>query len=374
VRRMLLVLVACGSAPEVLDPDAGVGTREVDLLLQLDTSTSSAENRVDLLGALPALVEVLRTGDVDGDGVADHPPVESLRVGVLDADLGSGGVGACAGSDTGSDGVLLTEADPSRPGCTEAQPPFVDLGPEDAAGAFLASRSCVVPTIGGGCGMEQPLEAILKALSPSTRDFATGTGHSDGANAGFLRDDALLVVLALTDENDCSAADPATFFADRASQLDCANASDALHPISRYVDGYLQVKSDPSQLLFALYGGLPLDVAAHGECGACPAGTRCDGRACVLDDVPLHLAAILSNPAMVETEDPTRPGNLVPSCSAASSGNLYPPTRLADVARGLLERGAGVHAASICADDLRPAILDLGAQILRATENARRSR
>ncbi len=62
----------------------------------------------------------------------------------------------------------------------------------------------------GGCGFEQPLKAARLALS----GYATGS-------QGFLRDDALLLVVFVTDEDDCSA-DLALFndpYADACSEL-----------------------------------------------------------------------------------------------------------------------------------------------------------
>jgi hypothetical protein len=49
-----------------------------------------------------------------------------------------------------------------------------------------------------GCGFEQPLHAMRTALTGSL-------------NPGFLRTDALLAVVFLTDEDDCSVRDPALF-------------------------------------------------------------------------------------------------------------------------------------------------------------------
>jgi hypothetical protein len=63
----------------------------------------------------------------------------------------------------------------------------------------------------GGCGFEQPFKAARLALS----------GHAVGAK-GFLRDDALLLVVFVTDEDDCSARDPALFgdyYANACSEL-----------------------------------------------------------------------------------------------------------------------------------------------------------
>lgn len=61
----------------------------------------------------------------------------------------------------------------------------------------------------GGCGFEQPFKAARLALS--------GYG-----SRGFLRDDALLLVVFVTDEDDCSASDPTLFtdrYADACSEL-----------------------------------------------------------------------------------------------------------------------------------------------------------
>jgi len=50
-----------------------------------------------------------------------------------------------------------------------------------------------------GCGFEQPLEAMYRALDD----------HPD--NVGFVRENAYLTVVFVTDEDDCSASDPAIF-------------------------------------------------------------------------------------------------------------------------------------------------------------------
>jgi hypothetical protein len=62
-----------------------------------------------------------------------------------------------------------------------------------------------------GCGFEQPFKAARSVLS----------GSGPGAE-GFLRDDALLLVVFVTDEDDCSARDPMLFgdpYADACSEL-----------------------------------------------------------------------------------------------------------------------------------------------------------
>jgi hypothetical protein len=60
-----------------------------------------------------------------------------------------------------------------------------------------------------GCGIEQQLESVYRALKGADTD-----------SPGFLRDDAILVVLYLTDEDDCSVASSA-FFDDQVDSYRC---------------------------------------------------------------------------------------------------------------------------------------------------------
>jgi hypothetical protein len=134
-----------------------------------------------------------------------------------------------------------------------------------------------------GCGFEQPLEAMVQALD------------ANPVNAGFLRPGALLAVVILTDEDDCSARDPALFDSTQ-TELDsplgplgsfrcfefgvtcdvntrtatgerhaCQPRSDAgalLHPIQRYVD-FLTALKDPGQIAVTVIAGPVPDHAVE---------------------------------------------------------------------------------------------------------------
>ena len=67
------------------------------------------------------------------------------------------------------------------------------------SGTLPDALSCISSVGDAGCGLEAPLEAMKRALDGS---------HPE--NAGFVRRGALLAVVILTDEDDCSA-DPALF-------------------------------------------------------------------------------------------------------------------------------------------------------------------
>ena len=71
--------------------------------------------------------------------------------------------------------------------------------------ADLAETFSCVASIGGGEGIEIQMAAMQAALSE-------GLNGAGGCNEGFLRDDAILVIAVLTDENDSSEGDPPDWY------------------------------------------------------------------------------------------------------------------------------------------------------------------
>jgi hypothetical protein len=217
---LLLLLASCASS-ELTEPVVERDVVEVkqipvgqvpqlDVLLVLDDSPRSEANRANLEGMLPDLAEVLASRTIDG-----WVPVD-LHLGVITTDAG------CGGDDVGDDGDLqsvrhLVGQDP-------AGAP-VDLGTEACAmlggdafitntgapdgsrvtnveGSLADAIACLASVGVDGCEFDQPLEAMRRALTKAK----DGTG-----NHGFLRDDALLMVVIVTDADDCSAGSPALF-------------------------------------------------------------------------------------------------------------------------------------------------------------------
>jgi hypothetical protein len=320
---------------------------ELDVLLQVDSSNSMAEEQALLQAQIPHLAHALATGDSDGDGVQDFPAQDSVRFGVVSPDMGSFGVAVptCGTGDLGAaygdDALLRTEG--LATGCLASYPAVAelsaDMGPTGVT-AFVDQVRCV-GTLGiGGCGFEQQLESLLKASTPSTssiRFFGGTTGHGDGANAALFRPDSMLAMIVLTDEDDCSAADPELFdpMSPRYSgslNLRCFENPGAVHPATRYVDGLLALRSDPADLIYAAITGVPLDA------------------------VGTDYAAMLSHPDMIERVDPADPSRLVRSCETAGVGIAYPPRRIVTVASELDAAGAGTVVGSICSPDFTPAI------------------
>ncbi len=308
-------------------------TDRLDLLLVVDDSGSMTEEQVSFALELPRFLNALVTG-VRPDGTTAEP-VTDIHVGVVSTDMGIGGASVITCEDPdGDDGILQTATDMS--GCPAMHPPFLAFRGGDTS-EFVARASCASSLGTSGCGFEQPLEAMLKALTPSTSPvtFAEGAGHADGANAGFRRAGAALLVIVLTDEEDCSALDADVFNPDSSRypgadlNLRCFHYPEAVHPVRRYVDGLLALEDHPSRVAFASIVGVPVDLA--------PApGT------------PADFDAILSDARMQEYPDPEVRSRLTPSCNVPGRGLAFPPRRFVELSRDLDARGARTTLLSIC--------------------------
>ena len=332
-------------------------TGQVDLLFVVDNSNSMSEEQRGLKDTLAPLVDRLATGDANLDGVPEWPAVVSLHAAVATVDMGTGGftVPTCARSDFGDDGVFWTQGTPEFAGCMPTYPSFLDFRVGGGvSSADLAHDVACLTTVGtGGCGFEQQLEAMLKALSPSAPTpwtaagytaptfFRNTFGHGDRENDGFLRDDSTLVIVMLTDEEDCSARDPEIFnpssptYGATDLNLRCfAHADAALHPIRRYVDGLVQLRRNPGRVVFAPIVGIPQDLVPS-------PGARADWGRLVSPDPSVR------DDRLEERVDPATPTRLLTSCSS-DRGAAYPPIRILQTAQGVEERGGRVVLGSIC--------------------------
>lgn len=347
--------------PDGARPDAPVvpppRTRTVDLLFVIDNSISMVEEQSSLTSELPRMVNILSTGDFDQDGDfagdgevddEDFEPVHELSIGVVTTDMGSGDhlIPTCDEPTFGDDGRLRSRGS-GVSGCLTAYPSFLTYRTGGDPARFAFDVECVAAVGTGGCGIEQPLEAALKALSPArprpwtapfyvAPTFFEGTsGHGDGVSAGFIHPGGVLGVFILSDDDDCSARDPDLF--DPASpdfepgmNLRCfRHGADSLYPIERYVDGLLQLRREPARLVFAPIVGIPTDLVP--AAGSPPEWDR-----------------IAADDRMIPRIDPRDPSELAPSCNVPGLGLAYPPTRTLAVARGLEARGARIVISSIC--------------------------
>jgi hypothetical protein len=216
---------------------------------------------------------------------------------VITGDLGAGGFEAAGCSGSG-DGALLQNA-PRFDGCSPPLYRYIEdlelpfwMCPEGSGpcrernyqGSLAETLACITPIGAGTCEFSQPLEAMRRALDGSI-----------AANNGFLRDDAFLMVLILTDGDDCSAEDATLFDPDAAERgpltafrcaeygLNCdgapptrepasyqscePRADSALYGIDEYRESLISQKADPGMVMVSVVSGLeaPVEVGLNGE-------------------------------------------------------------------------------------------------------------
>jgi len=210
----LIPLFAC-LAPPVESPKTTV-TQEtsvrveqsvknkVDLLFLIDNSPSMAPKQNELVKRFPTLIKAL-------DNFAAQGNPASYHIGVVNSDLGSGPYNLTQGQcHPGGDGAKLQVTPaagavlPAGLSCANfalsGGVRYIDynqltgtnniMGEPDVASAF----SCMAAVGEAGCGFEHQLEASYRALHDTIAE-----------NTGFLRSDAILALVYVTDEDDCSA-------------------------------------------------------------------------------------------------------------------------------------------------------------------------
>ena len=246
----------------------------------------------------------------------------------------------------------------------------------------------------GGCGFEQQLEAGFKALWPKQALDAAGkvimpnpyrfiatteegtwgrgdTPNEQGGNAGFSRggpdDPSLLVVVLLTDEEDCSVKNTEHLkpnnqlpedspYRKEDINLRCYYHKEFLYDIrERYLKGLQRLRPGREDLVvFSAIVGVPPDLVSRGVLQSTDFSDTAAREA--------FYDAILSDARMQEVIDPsTSPGsgqgNLSPSCVRAQAdgtvSTAYPPRRIVELARGFGKNGM---VQSICQDDFTPAL------------------
>ena len=173
-------------------PDAGwVDTQrcqKMDILFVVDNSGSMSEEQTNLATNFPMFATAIDSYMVESGLPLDY------HVGI---------------TTTGRD-VAYTEVIPAFPPFPEQQVPMNEQGDDGAMrqacsmprrwlqrgdAAMSSTLACAANVGTSGPGLEMPLYASELAFSARVQD---------GTNAGFLREDALLAIIYLTDEDDCS--------------------------------------------------------------------------------------------------------------------------------------------------------------------------
>jgi hypothetical protein len=166
------------------------GCTKIDFLFVIDNSSSMRDEQQNLVQSFPGFVDVMRdvvdvtdfhmmVVSTSGDREDEDEP--ALDADECDEIQGAGRRFSRDGDDCGIQG--------GRSYIDQAQP---DLE---------ATFSCVAEVGTGGSLVEEPMDSLIAATS-------AGLNAPGRCNDGFLRDDAILVVTVITDEEDDSDSEP----------------------------------------------------------------------------------------------------------------------------------------------------------------------
>jgi hypothetical protein len=185
----------------------GEGCKAIDFLFVIDNSGSMGDNQQNLITSFPGFIQKIQETIVD---------VDSYHVMVVKTDdywndctiecdffpflCTFGNVNACDGAPSVCDDTL--GAGVNFPIGEDASNQYCSLTggqrfitPQEPVNELPGKFTCIASVGTDGDSGEKPMAALTAALS----DSLNGPG---GCNSGFLRDDAVLVVTIITDEED----------------------------------------------------------------------------------------------------------------------------------------------------------------------------
>ena len=308
---------------------------KLDIVFSIDNSDSMVEEQANLIANFRVFMQVLQDA-IPADSTLD------AHIGVVSSDLGVAldGVGGCntAGGDNGRFQGQPRGACTSSPSGSYIK---TAASEKNFTGTIDETFSCIAALGHMGCGFEHQLAAVRRALGGDP-DY-----EMPPENAGFLRRDARLGVIIITDEDDCSA----------------PNGSDLFTPDTSV---YGPLNSYRCNEYGHLCGGAPPPRAV--ATGLTCASNETDSTHLIkIDELVqffrglkpnpdlLRVAAITGPPSPYGTAPEPMHGNAiepVPSCTSAF-GNADPAVRLDQFVRAF---GSNGLFETICLADLGPAM------------------
>jgi len=179
-------------------------TRKLDLVFMIDNSPSMAPKQQKLQAQFPNLINALEDPN-------NNNALPDLQVAIIDSDLGTdnqwtpGGSNCSPNAANGQSGLgdqgKFRMIDPSACGVTDSTNSWLIAptgGTPNFTGHIADVFACLAGQLGtDGCGEEHQLQAFEFALAPNIA--------INQAQKTMIRNDALLGLVFLTDEDDCSA-------------------------------------------------------------------------------------------------------------------------------------------------------------------------
>jgi hypothetical protein len=256
-----------GGSPK-LDPN------KLDILFVIDDSPAMTAIQQKLSMQLPIFMQVLQN-------LPEGVP--SLHVAVISSDMGAPSDTSTGCSAAGDQGAFFNRPEGTCAATTlTAGASYLADDPLGIIKNFQLADPAGLPTVfqcigllgTGGCGFPQPLAAIDRALG------ADGQGPAPLRDQGFLRDDAHLEIVIISNQDDCSAPAGSPIFSLNGGDSDLANPLGPLTHFRCNRAGHLCRDLNPQSPDTTL-SPPPLDLPADATTGTPPTLTLSN---CVPDD------------------------------------------------------------------------------------------
>ena len=353
----------------VLKPEATFGktfqqsiNRNVDMLFLVDDSSSMRLSQANLERNFPTFMTTLQNAPQG---------LPNLHVAVISSDMGAGD-GSVASCDAtgGKNGIFQytprgsCATNPLMAGNTY----IIDSGGQkNYTGALADAFTCIAALGETGCGFEHQFASILRALGADGR-------AAPAENQGFLRPEAYLAIVLITNEDDCSASPVVPLF-DTGSNTNIMSqlgppANFRCNEFGHMCDGMHPSRSAPNN-----------DVAATVTYNNCTSNDTEGYLLSVVDtanrikglkpDPSQVIVAAITGPATPYTVNWKAPSTADTSCGAASCpwpviahSCTAPDTSFADpgvrVGEFVKEFGANGLVLPICSDNFAPSLQRIG--------------
>ncbi len=202
-----------GGPNEFADAAPAEACEKMDILFVIDNSGSMREEQDNLITNFPGFASLIQNYTTQSGVALDYRIAVTTAGRDVSYDITVPGFGTIPFTESGDNGDF-------RRGCGLTRP-WIERGDADVSGTF----SCIANVGTGGPGAEMPLLGLEWSLNQRV---------ADGTNAGFLRDDALLAVVMITDQDDCSRNDDG--FTIDGSKPTCFDPNDSnILPLSHYL-------------------------------------------------------------------------------------------------------------------------------------------
>ncbi len=198
-------------------------------------------------------------------------------------------------------GIITTDmVDVTQRGRLQGEPTIITPDTPDYQDAFATN----IRVGTDGYPIERGLSAALAAVTPPL------TTHE---NEGFIRQDAMLAIIVVSDENDCS--DNGVLIGD--DQAACYQEADKLVPVPQFVTSLREAKVEPNMVTVSAIVELESD-SGYASCGEASTGHRyikvanmlggitrsiCGEYDDVMDEMGLSVAGIRSSFQLTRTPD-----------------------------------------------------------------------